>query len=69
MTIVTLRYLYCDGPLCDEDTEPFAVDPDPNSSSADQRTIAERRGWTRRGKRDLCPECTALRTAQEAGRG
>ncbi len=67
MTIATIRYIYCDGPLCSDDDEPMRIDPDPDQTIAETRARAKEYGWVQRGKRDLCPHCVAARSTQGGG--
>lgn len=61
MSFTTIRYLYCDGPLCDEGNgEPFSVAPQINEPIEEQREQARSEGWTKRDGKDLCPECKLL---------
>ncbi len=60
MSFITLRYLYCDGPLCQGGVGPFTTAPSPNEPIAEQRAYARAEGWTRTADgRDLCAECRA----------
>lgn len=64
MSFTTIRYLYCDGPLCEGDGEPYSVAPSPDEPISDQRAHARTEGWTRTTDgRDLCAECRAVERA------
>lgn len=60
MSFETVRYLYCDGPLCEGDGSPYTVAPNPDEPISRQRAYARDEGWTQRNGRDLCPECRQL---------
>lgn len=60
MSFTTIRYLHCDGPLCEGAGEPFSVAPSPDEPIVEQRELARRQGWTQRKGKDLCPECREL---------
>lgn len=60
MSFSTVRYLYCDGPLCRGDGDPYTVAPCPDEPITDQRAHARAEGWTQRNGLDLCPECRHL---------
>lgn len=60
MSIARVTYLYCDGPLCKDDTEyePFDNAPVPGETVAEQRERAKAQGWRHRKGNDYCPECS-----------
>ena len=61
MSYETVRYLYCDGPLCRSgDGEPYTIAPNPDESITRQRRQARADGWVHRNGRDLCAECRHL---------
>jgi len=67
MSATTIRYLYCDGPLCEGVSEPFDTAPNIDEPIRLQRRRAHSQGWVTRssvraattikGSLDLCPMC------------
>lgn len=61
MSYVRIGYLYCD--FCGPGNEPYSIDPLPDSTSREERSLARREGWTQPvidGKRyDRCVDCTS----------
>lgn len=65
MSHKTLRYLYCDGPLCQGRDEPFTTCPAVNCPIREQREEARRQGWQHIHGKDYCPECLVLLAGQK----